>query len=175
MTGWLYSHVDIDFILWLESWLVLLLSAWYRRSLRCVLQAMRYSSAWPKTVRSQYQKPPALNDRLELAWTIEHGLSDAHMNQELCHIDRQLLAWDAIYCSLQMCTQFWRVIIRLRASGTAWTMLLALLDDVNENLATFDTKLLVMREDIAAIEVGTFILLAHCYAISLNLHEQREL
>lgn len=31
---------------------------------------------------------------------------------------------------------------------------LALLDDVNENLATFDTKLLVMREDIAAIEVG---------------------
>lgn len=30
---------------------------------------------------------------------------------------------------------------------------LALLDDVNENLATFDTKLLVMREDIAAIEV----------------------
>ena len=31
---------------------------------------------------------------------------------------------------------------------------LALLDDVNENLATFDTKLLVMREDIAAIEAS---------------------
>ena len=30
---------------------------------------------------------------------------------------------------------------------------LALLDDVSENLATFDTKLQVMREDIAAIEV----------------------
>lgn len=34
---------------------------------------------------------------------------------------------------------------------------LALLDDVNENLATFDTKLHVMREDIAAIEVRTGI------------------
>ena len=35
---------------------------------------------------------------------------------------------------------------------------LALLDDVNENLATFDTKLLVMREDIAAIEVRPMFL-----------------
>lgn len=30
---------------------------------------------------------------------------------------------------------------------------LGLLEDLNENLATFDTKLMVMREDIAAIEV----------------------
>lgn len=33
---------------------------------------------------------------------------------------------------------------------------LALLDDVNENLETFDTKLQFMREDIGAIEVCSF-------------------
>ena len=43
---------------------------------------------------------------------------------------------------------------------------LALLDDVNENLATFDTKLLVMREDIAAIEVRPMF---HNHSLSISL------
>lgn len=52
---------------------------------------------------------------------------------------------------------------------------LALLDDVNENLATFDTKLHVMREDIAAIEVSTSQI-PWLYGISkINLLEKMRL
>ena len=54
-------------------------------------------------------------------------------------------------------------------SGTALNDALALLDDVNENLATFDTKLLVMREDIAAIEVCLRLLRAP----SVNAPEEK--
>lgn len=47
---------------------------------------------------------------------------------------------------------------------------LALLDDVNENLATFDTKLLVMREDIAAIEVRPLAAFNDAAGIKMDSH-----